>query len=121
MIKYDYSDDKSPIILQNETRSHDNIYCITENENERDDTVESSVISNHVETALDENSAIAREEGGALNDDKDQITLSIKNGNFTWNRITTEPQLKNITLSAKKGDLIIVIGQVGKLHYSLFL
>jgi len=39
--------------------------------------------------------------------------LSIKEGNFTWNKNAVQPTLENINVSIKKGELLGVLGRVG--------
>ena len=44
--------------------------------------------------------------------DGDQV-LSIANGEFFWSKDGKEPTLQDINLTAKKGELIAILGQVG--------
>jgi ABC-type transport system involved in cytochrome bd biosynthesis fused ATPase/permease subunit len=44
--------------------------------------------------------------------DGDEV-LSITNGEFFWSKDGKEPILQDINLTAKKGELIAVLGQVG--------
>lgn len=49
--------------------------------------------------------------------------LSIRNGEFRWNRDAKETTLENINLDVKSGELLAVLGRVGsgKVRFSLQL
>ncbi|KAI9812228.1 MAG: hypothetical protein M1826_002937 [Phylliscum demangeonii] len=54
--------------------------------------------------------AVTRKEAAAQSH---QDTVRIRNATFTWTRSSPNPTLKDITFSAKKGELCCVVGRVG--------
>ncbi|XP_046571958.1 LOW QUALITY PROTEIN: multidrug resistance-associated protein 1-like [Haliotis rubra] len=54
---------------------------------------------------LDPNSVTPDTEAG--------VTLSIRNGSFTWNRSLQVPTLNNINVDVRRGQLVAVVGSVG--------
>ena len=52
--------------------------------------------------------------------DSNKVVISISNGDFEWSK-NTSAVLKNIDIEIKKGDLVVIIGQVGMFFIFYFL
>jgi ATP-binding cassette subfamily C (CFTR/MRP) protein 1 len=62
---------------------------------------------------LDPNAVIRQ---GYVTENESTELISVKNGTFGWNKFG-EAILEDINLSVKKGELVAVVGKVGKYSY----
>jgi ATPase subunit of ABC transporter with duplicated ATPase domains len=100
----------------NETNYSDSHYSKTENsicQTVNEDVKQLNVVND--ESVSRTNSNLNCDEEGTHNNEliEQSTTVVIKNGNFSWSNSSSEPLLKNITIHAKRGELIVIIGQVG--------
>ncbi len=73
----------------------------------------SSIVKSDSDTASDAVHAVKTMQHSDASDSSDS-SIVIENGEYRWDSDEEHPTLQNINLNIKKGELVAIIGSVGK-------